>query len=301
MHVDIAAKINADIFVFPLQGAFHPIDSIFASVGLYDRVSLDGSSAEGHGSGVEVRFTGPYAQNISENDNSVIKVWQEINAKCKLHTALAAPAAAGIAKCKFNVVKNIPSGAGLGGGSADAAAVLLLCNKMFELKLSEAQLVELGSQVGSDVPFFIRGGAARVTGRGEKLSWQKPLDGWIALFKPKDIFCGTPEIYGKWDELNISNSKYQILNRKFPVTDIRPSFRNDLYHAVASLHPEYERWLWMLMRAGFGKTALTGSGAAFFAWCPRQDLALRAQGLFDPKKFDTWVLPLVSQSCLWQT
>ena len=139
-------------------------------------------------------------------------------------------------------------------------------------------------------------------GRGVLLEPRPALTGWAALVKPKAIHCATTEIYRRWDQLRgIKPGTDNAMDRSFPamIHDGRPTFYNSLYHAVASVHPDYEIWLWMLKRAGFGRTALTGSGAAFFSWAPTQALANAAVSLFIPEKFDVWALPLVSQSCVW--
>lgn len=97
--------------------------------------------------------------------------------------------------------KRIPSQAGLGGGSSDAASVLLALRKLYAPALSDTELETMAAALGSDVPFFIRGGTQLATGRGEVLSPLPPLtDGWFVIVKPTESFS-TPAMYRRLDEL----------------------------------------------------------------------------------------------------
>ena len=300
------AKLNLDLYVFASQNGYHPIDSIFASVGLADRVQVSEVRLQDSGfgirdSGFEVAFTGPFSNNIPAATNTVTKTLEVLERYLILHNFAIHDSTELVevnSQFTIEIEKNIPSNAGLGGGSADAAGVLVGLNQILKLGLDEETLMAMGAEVGSDVPFFIKGGTARVTGRGEKIQPLPPLSGWIALIKPKEIACPTSEIYKRFDDLTQHPAPS---TQHLPITDLRPSFHNDLYHAVFSLHPEYEQWLWRLKRAGFGKSALTGSGACFFAWVPSESLAQRACALFETEKFDSWALPLMAQSLTWQT
>lgn len=97
--------------------------------------------------------------------------------------------------------KRIPSQAGLGGGSSDAASALLALRKLYAPALSDTELETMAAALGSDVPFFIHGGTQLATGRGEVLSPLPPLtDGWFVIVKPTESFS-TPAMYRRLDEL----------------------------------------------------------------------------------------------------
>lgn len=97
--------------------------------------------------------------------------------------------------------KRIPSQAGLGGGSSDAASALLALRKLYAPALSDTELETMAAALGSDVPFFIRGGTQLATGRGEVLSPLPPLtDGWFVIVKPTESFS-TPAMYRRLDNL----------------------------------------------------------------------------------------------------
>lgn len=97
--------------------------------------------------------------------------------------------------------KRIPSQAGLGGGSSDAASALLALRKLYAPALSDTELETMAAALGSDVPFFIRGGTQLATGRGERLTPLPRLaDGWFVIVKPTESFS-TPAMYRRLDEL----------------------------------------------------------------------------------------------------
>ncbi len=97
--------------------------------------------------------------------------------------------------------KRIPSQAGLGGGSSDAASALLALRRLYAPALSDTELETMAAVLGSDVPFFVRGGTQLATGRGEVLSPLPPLtDGWFVIVKPTESFS-TPAMYRRLDEL----------------------------------------------------------------------------------------------------
>ena len=98
---------------------------------------------------------------------------------------------------EIRIVKRIPSGAGLGGGSADAAAVLRALNRHYGDPLSVLALAELGAQVGSDVPFCVVGGTAMVEGRGERLRKLPDMPDCLFVVCKPDFSVSTPELYGK--------------------------------------------------------------------------------------------------------
>lgn len=159
------AKINLN---FKITGerpdGYHSIESLFQSIDLADFVLME-KSKENRLSGAIIC---PDPQNIILKAQGVL---QE-----KVGKKLA---------CRIHLQKSIPVAAGLGGGSADAAAVILGLNLLYDLKLSPKKLAEIGLKVGADVPFFFFGGAARVEGIGEKITPLKiKLPDFLLLFRP---------------------------------------------------------------------------------------------------------------------
>ena len=163
--------------------------------------------------------------------------------------------------------KRIPSQAGLGGGSSDAASALLALRKLYAPALSDTELETMAAALGSDVPFFIRGGTQLATGRGEVLSPLPSLtDGWFVIVKPTESFS-TPAMYRRLDEpgsVLVRNSRY-----------MQDAVAANNVHAVAAeLHNSFERvvpkdsslrTIKDALRAhGALASLLSGSGSAVF-------------------------------------
>ena len=163
--------------------------------------------------------------------------------------------------------KRIPSQAGLGGGSSDAASALLALRKLYAPALSDTELETMAAALGSDVPFFIRGGTQLATGRGEVLSPLPSLtDGWFVIVKPTESFS-TPAMYRRLDEpgsVLVRNSRY-----------MQDAVAANNVHAVAAeLHNSFERvvpkdsslrtFKDALRAQGALASLLSGSGSAVF-------------------------------------
>ena len=155
----------------------------------------------------------------------------------------------------ISVRKRIPMGAGLGGGSSDAATVLVALNRLWNLGLSVAALAELGLQLGADVPVFVRGRASWVEGIGERLTSQDFPETVYLVVKPQSN-VSTAEVF-----------QAPELTRNSPVTTIRAFLagggRNDCTSTVRRRYPEVAEALdWL---GNFGSARLTGTGACVFA------------------------------------
>lgn len=159
----------------------------------------------------------------------------------------------------FRLTKRIPAGAGLGGGSSDAAAALKACARLW--KLDEALLPAVAAEVGSDVPFFLAGGTALCTGRGEKVQPLKPLpETPITLVWP-GFALPTRDVYGALAPAG-SPRKVEPFLAAMEKGDL-PLF-NRLEEAALKVQPglvELRQWM---SQAGFRASAMTGSGSAFY-------------------------------------
>jgi 4-diphosphocytidyl-2-C-methyl-D-erythritol kinase len=156
---------------------------------------------------------------------------------------------------EIELVKRLPIGGGLGGGSSDAATVLIALNRLWKTGLSRGQLQNLGAELGADVPFFVFGESAFVEGIGEKLTPVALGPAWYLVLAPhvavatKDIF-GAPEL--KRDTPAIQPAHY-----------VSGFGINDLQAVTRARHPEVARHLdWL---SGYAKASMTGSGACVFA------------------------------------
>lgn len=164
------------------------------------------------------------------------------------------------------LVKRTPMGAGMGGGSVDAAAALVLLNTLWELGLSRERLAELAAQLGSDVPFFLHGGTAVGGGRGEELTGVRTAPLWLVLVRP-EVSVNTGWAYGRWRPELCGGPELPefvaALERGEP-REIAGLLRNDLEPGVAAEVPEIAAAReWLLARGALG-ARMTGSGSVVF-------------------------------------
>lgn len=159
--------------------------------------------------------------------------------------------------------KRIPAGAGLGGGSADAAAALLAVRRLLEMDIDDEGVREVAAEVGSDVPFCLRGGAAWMRGRGEII---EPIDltrGLAFVVAIPPFRLATPDVYAAWDALG-----GPVAERSVPaprrVAGLVPDLANDLEPAAEAVEPRLVEFRAALEAAVGGRPALlAGSGSAY--------------------------------------
>ena len=148
MKVKACAKINLTLDIVGKRcDGYHLIDSVFQSVSIFDELCVE------KGDGITVKCS---VGSIDNKDNIVCKAAEKFFENTKINGGAA-----------IEIKKNIPLAAGLGGGSADAAAVIVALDRLYETKLSNEQICSIGLSVGADVPFCTVGGTARVGGIGE--------------------------------------------------------------------------------------------------------------------------------------
>ena len=173
----------------------------------------------------------------------------------------------------IKIIKRIPVGAGLGGGSSNAASVLLGLNKLWKLNLSRKKLCHLAAKIGSDVPFFIHdSNFALGSGRGEKIKPLKTLRKvriWHVLAVPK-IHVSTPLIYEKWDsfsgltkpEYDVKLLVFALKKGKAPI--LAGSLFNSLEAVTTKIYPEVKQIKREFIESGVSSVLMSGSGPAVF-------------------------------------
>lgn len=163
---------------------------------------------------------------------------------------------------RIHLEKRIPSGAGMGGGSSDAATVLIALNRLFDLKLSRAKLMGLGEKLGADVPFFIWGQTGFVEGIGEKIQpVYVPVSTYAVIWPGVGIstakFFGSPDLTRDTESMKITTFSGAVQNRWPELFG-----RNDLQPVAQALEPRVTKALEML--ASCSCPRMTGSGSAVF-------------------------------------
>jgi len=169
------------------------------------------------------------------------------------------------AHVKIGIEKKIPVGAGLGGGSSNAAAVLLTLNRYYNFPFSPPALRRLGLEIGADVPFFLSGKPAFATGIGEKLQEVPDLEAYHVLLINPGYKVSTAEVYKKFNlaltkcEKNIKSICFDIRRK-----DIFEFMCNDLETVTETMFPDIDRIKALLMRHGAEGALMSGSGPTVF-------------------------------------
>lgn len=194
---------------------------------------------------------------------------------------------------RVELVKRIPSGAGLGGGSSDAAAALRIANRGWNLNWPTERLAPLAAELGNDVPFFLEPGAAICRGKGERverLPAGKPLD--VVIVKPPTALS-TADVYRRFDELPQSGPAARSGSalalvvddlRRGAVRRMAAWMSNGLQAAAASLSNWIERVAAEFVELGFVAHQLTGSGAAYFGICRHASEARRLASILKSRQ-----------------
>lgn len=246
MQVSAPAKINLFLKVLRSRpDGFHEIETFISPISLCDQIKIDKNK---RGQGISFRCDDPSVPRGSEN--------LAVRAANAFFTATQTKPAVSIVLKKI-----IPHGAGLGGGSSDAAAVLLALNQLFATKLSRQKLAKLGSTIGSDVPFFIFESAAVCTGRGEIVTPRKLTEQLSILLVKPDFGVSTPWTYRRWQN-----------SRELPgISYVQQDFRGQKLHNDLE-RPVFEKFvflarikMWLLQRKEVAAALMSGSGSTVFA------------------------------------
>ena len=264
LRIQARAKINWTLDVVgTLPNGYHDLDMLMQSVTLCDQMTME----EAPQLTLYVRAQG--RSFVPADGNNLV-----------LKAAAALQAATGCARgARITLKKYIPVAAGMGGGSSDAAAVLRALRTLYAPDISDGRLETLAARLGSDVPFFIRGGTQLATGRGEVVSPLPQLAaGWFVVVKPDEGYS-TAEMYRRLDEpgsVLVRNSRY-----------MQDAVAANNVHAVAvELHNSFERVVPKdsslrtikdaLRAQGALGTLLSGSGSAVFGLFDDQSAAAAA-------------------------
>ena len=256
------AKLNLTLDVLGKRpDGYHDLKSVMQTVSVRDDIEID------IGTGKEWKLTCTNPDVPTDERNLAWKA-----AKVYLDTLGKDPNG-----LEIRITKRIPMEAGMGGGSADAAAVLRALNRHYGNPLSILALAELGSQIGSDVPFCTVCGTAMVEGRGEQLRKLPDLpDCCFVICKP-DFSCSTPELYKKIDETEIARRPdHAAMESALLVGDlgkVAENICNVFDPIVTEDHLELNYIKSIFNTYGSVAQQMTGSGSAVFAIVPDFEFA----------------------------
>jgi 4-diphosphocytidyl-2-C-methyl-D-erythritol kinase len=255
------AKLNLSLLVGPRRAdGYHPLRTLMVTLdGLADTVTVTASDSR------QVSCPG-----IEGRDNLA---WSALDA---LEAEVGRPLPADVV-----IDKRIPAQAGLGGGSSDAAAALVGADRVHGLGLGSERLERVAARVGSDVPFFIRGGAQWAEGRGERLR-PATVPAFAAVLVKPDAGLSTAEVYRAFDRLAppleaLDDAAELVARwRNDPYRELVAQSRNDLWAAALALAPGLAATARALTVAGADAVLLCGSGSCLAGLFPTRPVAAAA-------------------------
>jgi 4-diphosphocytidyl-2-C-methyl-D-erythritol kinase len=265
--IDAPAKLNFSLAVLDRRhDGFHEIESLMVPVSLYDRLHMQ-RCPDGEFS-LEVVFAGRLAGELihslacdvpDDDRNLVLRAARLLAERANVKAGL-----------RIRLEKHIPSGAGLGGGSSDAASALFAASKIWNLDWTKDQLAELSAELGSDIPWFFAGSAGLVHGRGEHVT---PIDGIPAL----DVVIACPsdglstaKVYAACEPDVQRRGEAVSLTTYLQENSIRqalPLMHNSLQQPARTLTPSVDALLSDMAKYDALHPVLTGSGSACFSIC----------------------------------
>lgn len=256
------AKLNLTLDVLGRrEDGYHDLKSVMQTISIRDDVELDAGTGK------------PWTLECSQEGiptDSTNLAWKAAEVFCQ--TLKKDPQGLAI-----RITKRIPSGAGLGGGSADAAAVLRALNRHYGSPLSVLALAELGAQVGSDVPFCVVCGTAMVEGRGERLRKLPDMPECVFVVCKPEFSVSTPELYRKLDSVAIAHHPDNMAMENALIAGdlgkIADLIENVFDPVVTAEHLELNYIKSICNSYGALGMQMTGSGSAVYAIMPSFEYA----------------------------
>lgn len=281
------AKINLYLkIVDRLPNGYHRLESMMQSLLLHDVLELEPT---GHGISFSYEWVDPVQQGASyaavlgdmdvageiprDQHNLAWKAAELLRRYCRVERSVS-----------IRLRKAIPMAAGLAGGSADAAAVLLGLNKMWQLNLDLPELMTLGAQLGADVPFCLAGGSKFCTGIGDVVSDAPAAPSWSVLLVKPNFSVSTAEVYRRWDEGGFGEDRQEMASweglrcalESQDLAAVGRNLYNELEWASQALVPEIGAWKELTAATGPKGVLMTGSGPTVFALYETESEALAA-------------------------
>ena len=268
MQVIAPAKINLSLRVLGRRSdGFHEIETLIAPISLCDEIMIEQRSGK-----QQIAFRCDDPSVPKGEDNIVVRAANVFFEETNITSGVS-----------IELKKAIPHGAGLGGGSSDAASTLLALNELFKTNLPREALAKMAQMIGSDVPFFIFQSAAVCKGRGELVSPTRLREQLSVLLLKPEFGVPTQWAYSRWrDSREIPGVSYgaQRFSQQSLVNDLeRPVFEKFVFLAQLKM--------WLLKQPEVGAALMSGSGSTVFAVLRSNAdadlLATRAKAELDPK------------------
>jgi 4-diphosphocytidyl-2-C-methyl-D-erythritol kinase len=262
------AKINVGLRILrKREDGYHDLETIFHRVNIFDTITFNPAG--------EISIISSESLLPIDKSNLCVKtatILQEHYAVTK-----------GV---KIFLQKNIPLGAGLGGGSADAAATLLALNELWNLSLPHSEMQAVAALLGSDVPYFLKNGSAYATGRGELLEYfQLEIPYWILLVYP-GVHVSTPWAYNQ-----VKNKKEKVkkgftalvYDLKKSASEINQLIENDFEEVVFPHYPVIANIKEQMIQLGAVFALMSGSGSSVYGFFQSEESAQKATQEFEDR------------------
>jgi 4-diphosphocytidyl-2-C-methyl-D-erythritol kinase len=277
------AKINLGLYVLAKRSdGYHEIETLLQMVSLYDEVELETLNSK-----VELDCNHPGVP--SDSSNLVVKAALLLKENFPEQKELG---------CRIKLKKNIPVGAGLGGGSGNAAGVLWGLNLLWDLKIDRQRLMDLAAKLGSDVPFFLCSPLAQGTGRGEKVTSLQPAKKMnVMLVFPRISIAASEAYSGNNLKLTTGQNNISILKKNLSrhgCAGLGKLLHNDLEPVVLKDYPDVRELKEKLESFNPEGVLLSGSGSTVFAIFANADEAKQAQTACNGANWDTFLTETIS-------
>lgn len=278
------AKVNLVLAVGEKQeSGFHEVQTIMHSLALHDTLSMRRFDDEGSGDGLQVMLKCESSFTI---DPLLIKVEENIAYKAVVELAKA------LGRTQDETIemildKVIPAEAGLGGGSSNAAAALIGAATLWGVGVEDERVQEVASRLGADVSFFLKGGCARLSGKGDVFEAQlEPRSGFVLLVRP-DAGVSTGKAYAAFDEDPVLPSSEYLSSIAALDAAVDVSLYNNLEKAACSVTPVVAQVLeWGRAAAGEENVVLCGSGSA--VCCIFDSYQAACEASVEARKHEWW-------------
>ena len=247
------AKLNLGLYIHEKRkDGFHSIESIFQTISLKDLLYF---KLEGR----QIKISSNNPDLPEDSSNLIYKAAQFFKNKKDKNFGV-----------KIKVDKKIPIGAGLGGGSSNAAVTLLTLNHLLKYPKKFEELMEYAESIGSDVPFFLKGGTALVSGKGEKIKLANDIPTLDFLLAIPQFTISTKDAYGWWDskeKQDLTNEDLSLILQRMQEgeKEILCKLRNSFQGIIVGKYPQLEDIMNKLNRLKPINVMLSGSGPTVFA------------------------------------
>ena len=266
MEVKAYAKINLSLFVgAKREDGYHELESYMQSINLFDRIRIERNDS----GKISIFCSRPYIPCDERNlaYKAAVRFFDAVGIEDR--------------GLLIDIKKNVPVGAGLGGGSSDAAAVLVALNKLYDTKLSLSELASIAAKIGADVAFCVYGGTYLARGIGEILTPAPPMPKTNILVVKPSFSVPTPQAYGLFDAFG-EQEKPDIDGMKTALEDgnilkICASLGNSLQAPVEKEYPKITEIRNALTKLGAGGALMSGAGSSVFGIFTDASLAQKAR------------------------